>query len=44
MIILAKYVASQTNVEIIAWKGICMVHDQFNEKEINDIQKKKPWN
>ena len=31
---LAKYVASQTDVEIIAWKGICIVHDQFNEKEI----------
>ncbi len=39
---LAKYVASQTSVEIIAWKGICMVHDQFNEKEINDIRKKNP--
>ena len=39
---LAKYVASQTNVEIIAWKGICMVHDQFNEKEINDIREKNP--
>ena len=32
---LAKYVASQTDVEIISWKGICIVHDQFNEKEIN---------
>jgi quinolinate synthase len=39
---LAKYVATQTNVEIIAWKGICMVHDQFNEKEINDIREKNP--
>ena len=39
---LAKYVASQTNVKIIAWKGICMVHDQFNEKEINDIRKNNP--
>ena len=39
---LAKYVASQTDVEIIAWKGICMVHDQFNEKEINDIRNKNP--
>ena len=41
---LAKYVASQTDVEIIAWKGICMVHEKFNEKEINDIKKKKSWN
>ena len=39
---LAKYVASQTDVEIIAWKGICMVHDQFNEKEIHDIREKNP--
>ena len=39
---LAKYVASQTDVEIIAWKGICIVHDQFNEKEIHDIRAKNP--
>ena len=39
---LAKYVASQTDVKIIAWKGICMVHDQFNEKEINDIRERNP--
>jgi quinolinate synthase len=39
---LAKYVASQTDVEIIAWKGICIVHDQFNEKEIHDIRVKNP--
>ncbi len=39
---LAKYVASKTDVEIIAWKGICIVHEQFNEKEINDIRKKNP--
>ena len=39
---LAKFVASQTDVEIIAWKGICMVHDQFNEDEINNIRKNNP--
>ena len=39
---LAKYVASQANVEIIAWKGICMVQDQFNEKELNAIREKNP--
>ena len=39
---LAKYVASQTNVAIIAWKGICMVHDKFTEKEIHDIRAKNP--
>ena len=39
---LAKYVASQTDVEIISWKGICMVHDQFNENEIKEIRKNNP--
>ena len=39
---LAKYVASQTDVEIISWKGICVVHDQFNEKEIINIRKNNP--
>src|SRR6056300_1108657 len=39
---LAKYVASQTDVEIISWKGICIVHDQFNEKEIHEIRKNNP--
>ena len=39
---LAKHVASQTNVEIISWKGTCIVHEQFNEKEINEIRKNNP--
>ena len=39
---MAKYVASQTDVEIISWKGICIVHDQFNKKEIDDIRKNNP--
>ena len=39
---LAKYVASQTNVEIISWKGTCEVHEQFNDKEINEIRKNNP--
>ena len=39
---LAKYVASQTDVEIISWKGICIVHDQFDENEIIDIRKNNP--
>ena len=39
---LAKYVASQTDVEIISWKGVCIVHDQFNEQEIHDIRKNNP--
>ena len=39
---LAKYVASPTDVEIISWKGICIVHDQFNENEILNIRKNNP--
>ena len=39
---LAKYVASQTNIEIISWKGTCEVHEQFNDHEINEIRKNNP--
>ena len=39
---LAKYVASQTDVEIISWKGTCEVHEQFNDVEINEIKKNNP--
>ena len=39
---LAKYVATQTNVEIISWKGTCEVHEQFNDQEINEIRKNNP--
>ncbi len=39
---LAKYVASNTSVEIISWKGTCIVHEQFTAKEINEIKKQNP--
>ncbi len=39
---LAKYVASQTSVEIISWKGTCEVHEQFNDEEIFEIRKNNP--
>ena len=39
---LAKYVSSQTDVEIISWKGTCEVHEQFNEEEINQLRKSNP--
>ncbi len=39
---LAKYVASQTDVEIISWKGTCEVHEQFNDEEIREIRKNNP--
>jgi quinolinate synthase len=31
---LAKYVASQTSVEIITWKGHCEVHERFSGAEL----------
>ena len=39
---LAKYVASQTNVEIISWKGTCEVHEKFNDEEIMEVRKNNP--
>ncbi|UKJ74939.1 quinolinate synthase NadA [Azospirillum brasilense] len=35
---LAKYVATQTNVEIIAWKGHCEVHERFTGDEIREFR------
>ncbi len=39
---LAKYVASQTKVEIISWKGTCIVHEKFTANEINEVKKNNP--
>ena len=39
---LAKYVALNTKVKIISWKGTCVVHEQFTAKEINEIKKQNP--
>ncbi len=39
---LANYVAKQTKVKIISWKGSCIVHEQFSAKEIEDIKKNNP--
>jgi quinolinate synthase len=35
---LARYVADQTEVEIIAWKGRCEVHERFTAKELRDFR------
>ncbi len=35
---LAKYVATQTKVEIIAWKGHCEVHERFTGAEITEFR------
>ena len=39
---LANYVAKQTKVKIISWKGSCIVHEQFSPNEIEDIRKANP--
>ena len=35
---LARNVAAQTDVKIIAWKGACEVHERFNASDIADMR------
>jgi quinolinate synthase len=39
---LAKYVASKTNVKIIAWKGACEVHERFTGDELRSFREADP--
>jgi quinolinate synthase len=39
---LAKYVASQTKVNIIAWKGACEVHERFTADELRRYRQGDP--
>jgi quinolinate synthase len=39
---LAKYVASQTSVKIIAWKGACEVHERFTGEELRAYREADP--
>ena len=39
---LAKYVASQTAVKIIAWKGACEVHERFTGDELRAYREADP--
>ncbi|RWH41007.1 MAG: quinolinate synthase NadA, partial [Mesorhizobium sp.] len=39
---LAKNIASQTGVEIIAWKGHCEVHERFTEADIRELREAHP--
>ncbi len=39
---LAKYVQTKTDVEIIAWKGRCEVHERFTAEELNGYRKSDP--
>ena len=38
---LAKYVASQTKVKIIAWKGACEVHERFTGEELAALSRRR---
>ncbi len=39
---LAKYVAGQTDVEIISWKGHCEVHERFTGAELREYRRSNP--
>jgi quinolinate synthase len=39
---LAKYVAAQTDVQIIAWKGHCEVHERFTADELRQYRASDP--
>ena len=39
---LGRYVASQTDVEIILWEGRCIVHDQFSGRELAALREQLP--
>ena len=39
---LAKYVQTQTDVEIIAWKGHCEVHERFTAEEMREYREANP--
>src|SRR5205807_10620009 len=39
---LASYVASQTKVKILAWKGACEVHERFTADELRKYRADDP--
>ena len=39
---LAKNIAAETHVEIIAWKGRCEVHEQFTPSDIRQLRESHP--
>ncbi|MBI79374.1 MAG: quinolinate synthase NadA [Pseudomonadota bacterium] len=39
---LGKYVAKQTNVEMVLWHGTCEVHERFTGKELLEYRKSIP--
>ena len=39
---LAKYVSTQTKVQIISWIGTCIVHERFSAQEIKNVKEQNP--
>ena len=39
---LARNIAAQTKVEIIAWKGHCEVHERFTAQDVRDVRESYP--
>jgi quinolinate synthase len=39
---LAKYVASKTDVEVVAWKGHCEVHERFSGDDVRRFRQDDP--
>jgi len=39
---LARYVASQTDVKVIAWRGHCEVHERFTADELRPVRANDP--
>jgi quinolinate synthase len=39
---LANYVASNTKVKIISWKGTCVVHEKFTAQEVEEVRAANP--
>ena len=39
---LASYVANNTKVKIISWKGTCIVHEKFTAREVKEVRAANP--
>ena len=39
---LASYVANNTKVKIISWKGTCIVHEKFTAREVEEVRAANP--
>lgn len=39
---LARYVAAHTDVDIIDWRGVCIVHDEFRVSDMRALRRQHP--